>query len=141
MPDEVIRHGVLSSEETLERLRAIDIGYLPYWFDERYKAVASLAFPSKTSVYLAAGCRIFYHGPSYGSPTAFLAKYNVGKACHDLRPNKIIEALGLLIRDWNRDPEYSKESRRVCENLLSYEAMLRQFAIFLGAQTNELTVA
>ncbi len=46
MPKHVIRHGCLSSEDTLDRLRDIDIGYLPYWFAKRYKAVASLAFPS-----------------------------------------------------------------------------------------------
>ena len=140
MPKHVIRHGCLSSEDTLDRLRDIDIGYLPYWFAKRYKAVASLAFPSKASVYLAAGCRIFYHGPEYGSPTAFLTKYNVGKACHDLRPAKIVDALHSLIRNWTQAPDYSKESRRVCNDLLSYEAMLRQFAIFLGVQVDDLIV-
>jgi hypothetical protein len=140
MPEHVIRHGCLSNEDTLDRLRDIDIGYLPYWFDGRYKAVASLAFPSKASVYLAAGCRIFYHGPDYGSPTAFLTKYNVGTACHDLRPAKIVEALDVLIRGGKRDLDYSKESKRVCSDLLSYEAMLRQFTTFLGGQRDDLIV-
>jgi hypothetical protein len=138
MPDYVIKHGVLSSEETLNRLRGVDIGYLPYWFDRRYENVARVAFPSKSSVYLAAGCRIFYHGPDYGSPTGFLDKYKVGVACHSLDAERIVESLERLAKDADGSSRYMAERKRACEEMISREAMRRGFAKFVRCAVEEL---
>lgn len=138
MPDYVIKHGVLSSEETLNRLRGIDIGYLPYWFDRRYEPVAKLSFPSKSAVYLAAGCRIFYHGPDYGSPTAFLDKYKVGIACHTLGAERIVESLERLAKDAEGPSPYMAERKRACDEMISLEAMRKRFASFIHCAVEEL---
>ena len=138
MPDYVIKHGVLSSEETLNRLRGVDIGYLPYWFARRYEGVARLAFPSKSAVYLAAGCRILYHGPAYGSPTGFLDKYKVGVACHTLEAGRIVESLERLAKDAEEPSRYLAERKRACDEMISREAMRKGFANFLRCGIEEL---
>lgn len=138
MPKCVIRHGVLSPEETLIRLRGLDIGYLPYWFDPRFETVARLAFPSKSAVYLAAGCRLFYHGPHYGSPTEFLKKYRVGMPCHSLSAGKIVEAIEMLCEEMNSSQLYSSERLRARDEMLSREAMATRFAEFIGDSSSNV---
>jgi len=140
MPDYVIKHGVLSPDETLNRLRGVDIGYLPYWFNRRHENIARLAFPSKSAVYLAAGCRIFYHGPQYGSPTAFLSKYQVGAACHTLDLPGIVETLELLAQDAKGSSHYSDERARACKEMISREAMIEHFATFLRCSVSDLNI-
>lgn len=85
--------GWLSQEEAVRVLAKVDVAYLPYWFDERYRIATRLSFPSKLSAYVAAGIPVFYHGPDESSVTSFFNRYPIGVCCHSLSTSDIQASL------------------------------------------------
>lgn len=85
--------GRFSQGKTIDLLSKMDIGYCPYWFDEKYKEVAMTSFPSKLTTYYAAGIPVLFHGPSYSSPASFITKNRSGIVCSSLQKKTIIKAI------------------------------------------------
>lgn len=99
VPEQVQVTGWLPYEESLRRLSEADLGYCPYWFDSERSRIVSTSFPSKLIAYLSCGVPVFYHGPIEGTPTAFLARFPAGVACHTLDPAGIAAALAGVVAD------------------------------------------
>lgn len=94
--------------EVVEGLAAVDVNYLPYWFDEDHRPDVRLCFPTKLTSYLATGRPIFYHGPRDSSPVAFFKDYPAAVSCHSLDSESILESLRKVVRDRG---EYARMTR------------------------------
>ncbi len=97
--EHIVIEGWCAPEDLTRRLSSFDIGYLPYWFDQRYTTSVKYCFPSKLSTYLSSGLRVFYHGPYDSSPRIFLNEYPVGVACHSLGAEEILQKLENMVLD------------------------------------------
>ena len=130
--------GWHSVESTLEELRRVDLGYLPYWFDDRYRVAVQQSFPTKFSTYFAAGCPVFYHGPRDASPTAFLERYPAGLACHSTEASDIVEALSRCVEDRQLAERSFRITRTAMEEELGQQVFRDRFASLLGVDAGEL---
>jgi len=91
--------GWRNVQETIQFINGMDIAYLPYWLDEKYRYATQMCFPNKIPAYLAAGVPILYHGPSDGSPARFLANYPAGIGCHTTDSADIVKTLERFVRE------------------------------------------
>jgi len=130
-PKEVVFLGEKPFEEALEILSTMDIGYLPYWFDERHKLVASTSFPGKMTAYTAAGLAIFHHAPPYTEVTAFLEKYKFGISCASLDACQILKSLDKLA-DMSVTEEFRQARRAALKDELSSDVMSKRFKNFIN---------
>jgi glycosyltransferase involved in cell wall biosynthesis len=130
--------GWQSLRDTIDELTRVDIGYLPYWFDDRYRIAVEQSFPSKLSTYFAAGIPVLYHGPRRGSPTAFLERYPAGTTCHGTTTEEIITALERCAADPGLRKRSSEITRRAMEEELGEHVFRRRFADLLGVDADEL---
>jgi glycosyltransferase involved in cell wall biosynthesis len=131
-------HKPVSPAEAIRLMSEVDLCYLPYWFDRRYARTAQLSFPSKLSAYVAAGRPVLYHGPTNSTPTQFLAKYEVGISCGSNDTAQLIRAIERCA--WDRDflRSYPAARFKALEEELGLEAVIRQFAMFLGVERSDL---
>lgn len=130
--------GWKSIKESISIISKTDITYLPYWFNKKHSLSVQLCFPSKLSLYVAAGRPVLYHGPYNSSPTRFFKKYPLGLECNSLSSNKILDALTKLALD----NELNKSSEDACTNAydleLSSRVFRQRFAELIGIDANEL---
>src|SRR5579883_760389 len=69
----------VSSEEVMRIFSKIDLGYVPLWIKPNRTEMlgATYSFPTKISLYVSAGCPVFYHGPQL-SVGNFFNRYSIG---------------------------------------------------------------
>ena len=118
-------------EEVLKILSKVDIGYLPYIFDEKHKKQMMLAFPSKIVTYLALHIPVYFHGPEYSSVSSFLIKYPCGINCHSLETETIIANLEKLIFDMSFFQDCKKQSSKAFIEEFSEEKLNQNFNYFI----------
>lgn len=78
MTEQVRFRGWHSPVKTRDLLSELDYAYLPYPFHQDMEMVVKTSFPSKLSLYLAAGLPIIYHGPEEAAVWSFLRDTNCG---------------------------------------------------------------
>jgi len=125
--------------EALEFLTAMDIGYLPYWIDEKHEIVAKTSFPGKMTAYAAAGLDIFHHGPVYSTVTQFLSAFPFGLSCDSLEPGIILKKLERLVALVD-SKEFDKARNQAMEQRLSGAAMGESFQRLLRLVENGQSV-
>lgn len=130
-PEPLILLGERPFDEALRIMSTMDIGYLPYWFDQRHEFVARTSFPGKLSAYAAAGLAVFHHAPPYTEATGFLGDYPFGLACPSLQSNDIVPALARLLELTGAGEGRAARVTAVREEL-SREAMAARFQRFLA---------
>jgi hypothetical protein len=128
----------VSPAEAIRLMSEVDLCYLPYWFGRRYAATAQLSFPSKLSAYVAAGRPVLYHGPASSTSAHFLTKYPVGVSCGSNNASSILGAIERCAWDTALLRGYPTARSKALEEELGLERMIRQFAVFLGAERSEL---
>lgn len=146
-PDRLECLPAVPHARALELMAEMDVGYLPYWFDEGHESVVRSSFPGKMTAYAAAGLAIFHHGPRYSTVTSFLEKYQIGIACGSLDASQILGALEELAKMLYT--EKVMESRvTAMRDALSSDAMYAAFQSLLltdvrtrNAVTDSKTVA
>ena len=130
----VAQLGYRTPDEARSIIEKCDIGYLPYWFSERYADVARTSFPSKLSTYVSCGVSILNHGPDYTEATQLMSGKLFGASCHSLDSTTIIEALTQLERTCRTD-ECQAALLDLSSSVLSPEVMLSRFAEFLELES------
>lgn len=131
-PKQLVLLGEKPFAEALRIMSSMDIGYLPYWFDERHKLAARTSFPGKLSAYAAAGLAVFHHAPPYTEATEFLKQYPFGLACPSLQADDITRALTRLVELAGTD-ECRTARQAAVRDELSREAMAARFRHFLAS--------
>jgi hypothetical protein len=133
--------GWHSTTDAVKILSTCDICYVPYWFDNAFRAGVELSFPNKMSLYLAAGRPILFHGPEQSTPARFLDRWPVGVACHSLEP----EAIAQVLRTAATDAAFHTRAAAVIPTVLREELGLhvfrRRFAEFIGVDEGALLPA
>lgn len=130
--------GWCSQKETVKLMNEADILYCPYYFDEQYKKVAQLSFPSKLATYLAAGRPVFFHGPTYASPGIFLRENRAAMLCHSLESKKIIECLTKMVVDKKLYSSLAKNGHQAFLEYLTRNVLRQKFAQFLDIPETDL---
>ncbi len=124
-------HRWYPQDQLLKILTKVDIGYLPYIFNKKYKHQMKYAFPGKIASYLALQIPVFFHGPEYSSVNYFLKKYPCGISCNSMKEEDIINKLEKLIYD----KVFYNDCRKLCKeayvNELTKELMIRNFRYFI----------
>lgn len=110
----------------------MDIGYLPYWFSEKYSIVAKTSFPGKLSAYAAAGLAVFNHAPTYTEAAKFLEEYPFGITCASCDSENILQSLADLV-SINKTSGCENARRLALISELSDSAMYSRFKKFLGS--------
>lgn len=131
-PEQVVFLGEKPFDEALQIMSAMDIGYLPYWFDEKHKLVAQTSFPGKLSAYTAAGLAVFHHAPPYTEATTFLERYPFGLACPSLEADDIMHILARLA-DLAATDECCTARVTAVQEELARAVMAPRFRRFLAA--------
>ncbi len=85
--------GYHRQQDMLRLLASCDMGYMPYWFDERHRDAVRFSFASKIPSYLAAGLPVFYHGPSESSVADWVSASGAGQCCHSRDRGAVIARL------------------------------------------------
>jgi hypothetical protein len=119
--------GLVSLEEVMSELAEADIGYVPYWFASKKSEVVETSFPGKVSAYVAAGVKVFFHGPANSSVISFIDKWHVGINCTSLDEIDIIHAIDLIsqLNVEDNDLEGARKSLSQSEMLLSFNAFIK----------------
>lgn len=124
-------YGWKPFNQTLDILQSMDIGYLPYWFSDKYKVPAETSFPGKMSAYASANLAIFHHAPDYTEVTKFLKSYPFGVSCSSNSAKEIIDKLKCLVKNMN-SIEYSNARTLALEHELSSNANKKKFEDFIS---------
>jgi hypothetical protein len=127
----IIFTGVKTFEQTMQLMMRMNIGYLPYWLDQKFSMVARTSFPGKLSAYAASGLAVFHHGPEYAEASSFLNKYQFGLTCASLDRNTVVSELSKLdIHSTSPKCVYARENAMQTE--LSVTTMSKRFAEFIS---------
>ena len=133
--------GWRSLAEAGRMIAELDVAYLPYWFDDAYREVVQLSFPSKMATYVAGRVPVFYHGPAESSISQFLEKYPVGVGCHTVAPESIADELESMLTR----PEVLARAREACDDAyreeLSVDVFRSRFAQLLDIDEKDLLPA
>lgn len=130
-PNRLVLLGEKPFSDALEIMSGMDIGYLPYWFDESHSVVARTSFPGKLTAYAAAGLAVFHHAPAYTEATQFLQTHPFGLACPSLEPEAVLETLSRLVAFAQTDQ--CRQARETAfRNELSRDAMGLRVQRFLA---------
>ena len=127
-----------SVDEVIELMSQVDVAYLPYQFDESYRALVRLSFPSKLTTYLTAGRPVLFHGPEDSSPARFFRRFPVGLCCHSLEESKIIECLHRFATDREFYASATQAGQVALNQELDLRVFLRRFAMLIGIEEGEL---
>jgi hypothetical protein len=125
-------------EETVQLMSQVDVTYLPYWFNERYRLAVRLCFPNKLTTYLAAGRPVLFHGPEDSSPARFFHRFPVGVCCHSLEESQIIESLMRLALDHGFYASATQAGQLALDEELSLSIFLRRFSRLIDINEDEL---
>jgi hypothetical protein len=127
----IIFVGEKTFSDTMKLMTRMNIGYLPYWFAEKFSIVARTSFPGKLSAYAASGVAIFHHAPAYTEAANFLKLYPFGLTCSSLESDPIIQALSKL--DHYANTEICDQARQsALQTELSTATMSKRFNDFLN---------
>jgi glycosyltransferase involved in cell wall biosynthesis len=96
-PGRVEYLGWQAQAEVLRILADCDILYCPYPFDSALAEVSRLSFPSKLTLYLAAGRPVLFHGPSFSSPARYLEEREAALCIGSELPSAIYNGLARLV--------------------------------------------
>ena len=129
--------GYRHPDEAQQIVSQSDIGYLPYWFSESRRNVVTRSFPGKIGSYLAAGLPIFYHGPEYGTPTDFIAKYQIGISCHSLNGKVIVQNMKKLLGK-GEFTAMTANSRKALSECFSINNYLYNIGMLFGMKNPQL---
>ena len=124
--------GWHSTSDAVSILSGCDVCYVPYWFDDAFRAGVELSFPNKMSLYLAAGRPILFHGPQQSTPTRFLERWAVGLPCHSLEPADIVDALTTIATDAAFHEAAAQAIPQALEKELGLHRFRERFAEFVG---------
>lgn len=133
--------GWHSTTDAVAILSNCDVCYVPYWFDDAFRAGVQLSFPNKVSLYLAAGRPIFFHGPRESTPARFLERWPVGIACHSLDANEIVAALDDAASNAAFHAIAAEAIPLVLRKELGLDRFRQSFAEFLGVDDAVLAPA
>lgn len=135
LPKEARQHikylGYKSQHQTIGILNRMDILYCPYWTDKNYRKIAETSFPSKLTSYLAAGRPVFFHGPSYSSPSKFIKDNRCGILCHSLKAETIIGRLMLLVISKSKYRNITRAGRVAFNKYLTLNSLGQELDKFL----------
>jgi hypothetical protein len=123
--------GWRSTEDTRRLLSECDFAYLPVPFAARYLEFARLAFPTKLSAFLAAGCPVLVHAPDFAAPVPFCREQGFGVACTSMDASTLKQAIEELMAPATYEI-LQGNVRRTCIEHFSRAVMKRQFAQFIG---------
>jgi hypothetical protein len=124
--------GWLPQDRAVAALSESSVCYLPYFFDPAQRDTVRLCFPSKLSLYAAAGRPVFFHGPPDSSVARFFERYPMGVCCPSLDPAEIAASLERFVVGDGRYGEafaYLEAARR---DELNLDVFLARAASFLG---------
>ena len=130
--------GWHSTTDAIAILSQCDVCYVPYWFDDAFRAGVELSFPNKVSLYLAAGRPIFFHGPRESTPTRFLSRWPVGVASHSLDTGDVLRALTTAATDDAFHDAAAAAIPPVLREELGLHVFRRRFAEFVGVDESVL---
>jgi glycosyltransferase involved in cell wall biosynthesis len=130
--------GWHSTTDALAILSQCDVCYVPYWFDDAFRAGVELSFPNKVSLYLAAGRPIFFHGPRDSTPTRFLSRWPVGVSSHSLDAGDVLRALTTAAKDDAFHDAAAVAIPNVLREELGLHVFRRRFAEFVGVDESVL---
>jgi glycosyltransferase involved in cell wall biosynthesis len=131
--------GWHSTTDAVAILAECDVCYVPYWFDDVFRAGVQLSFPNKVSLYLAAGRPIFFHGPRESAPARFLDRWPVGIPCHSLDAEEIVARLEVAATDDAFHEAAAEAIPRALHEELGLDRFRRSFADLLGVDGSVLT--
>ena len=118
---------LLPMEEAATIVNEADVAYLPYWMDRKHSFFVRTAFPGKLSFYVAAGTPVFYHGPHDSTPTAFLKRLPVGKACASFSEQEINHTLDAILEESYRT-RYPESRRQTLHDVFHPDRCIEIFA-------------
>jgi hypothetical protein len=124
------QYGSLSQDECIRTLSRFDVLYCPYWFDPVFEVECRLSFPSKLVSYLAASRPVFFHGPRYASAVPLINRRDVGRCCHSLAPEVILDDLQAVLGDpglWTRLAKNAGDTFSECLSLEAQKPALARF--------------
>lgn len=130
--------GWHSTTDAVSILSGCDVCYVPYWFDDAFRAGVELSFPNKVSLYLAAGRPILFHGPRDATPARFLQRWPVGVACHSLDSSEIATALHAAATDAAFHEHAAEAIPQALRDDLGLHRFRQRFAEFLGVDERVL---
>ncbi len=137
-PDRIRYLGWRSQEEAVELLSALDLLYCPYPFDGRMEEVATLSFPSKVVLYLAAGRPVLFHGPDYASPAEYLRDRQAGYIVPDLHAAAVYNGLCRLVDDPELYVALGKHAQQAFLRDFTLESMRASFEQALEVQLDQI---
>lgn len=130
--------GYRKMDETLALIHRSDISYVPYWFDNAFRRVVRLSFPSKMIAGMAAGRPVFFHGPEDSSPARFMREHPVGFQCNSLEPRRIVGAMEWFMAERDAYARATQAGRDALEQHFNLEAYVGSFARMLGIDPVDL---
>lgn len=109
-----------------------DVLYCPYPFAPELEEVARYSFPSKLTLYFAAGRPVIFHGPDYSSPARYLGRFEAAMLCVDPGGAGVVDAMARCAGD----PDlYRLLAHRARERFVAHftnERICSSFYEFLG---------
>jgi hypothetical protein len=120
-PQRIEYLGRLSTvEETRQRLAECDLLFLPQPFDAGREALCRYSFPSKLSLYVAAGRPVVLHAPDYSSVGQFWSQHALGPWCKTLDAAALADTIQTGLCGWPAlQSAWAQEVRNVHEHELS----------------------
>lgn len=122
------------TKDLIRALSKYDLMYCAYSFDSSFREDAELCFPSKISTYLAAGRPVFFHGPSYASPSRFLTEQRAGIVCNSFDPDDLGRNLCRALTDNALYETVAQNGRRAFDRYFTRQQLQRSTLDFLGVQ-------
>jgi hypothetical protein len=135
------RLGSRPQQKCIRILSSFDVLYCPYWFDRTFETEARLSFPSKLVTYLAAGRPVFFHGPEYASAVPLMRYNDIGRCCHSLDPEAILQSLEQVLLDPGLWTRLSKNVQRTFFDFFSLTAQKPYLARFFDLPETRLSTA
>ncbi|MCO8097224.1 hypothetical protein NI462_08555 [Acinetobacter lwoffii] len=93
----IVYHSFKTGKELEKIMQLMDVGYLPYWLDEKHEIASKTSFPSKLSVYLENGLIVFNHSPKESEVSNINNIYSIGVSCNSLNENEIYNCLEKIV--------------------------------------------
>jgi glycosyltransferase involved in cell wall biosynthesis len=138
-PERIDYLGWKAQDEALRILSDCHILYCPYPSDAALAETARLSFPSKLTLYLAAGRPVLFHGPSFSSPACYLAEHGAGLCIDSKLPSAIYNGLVRLVEDTALYRRIALSGQAAFQRDFTLDAMRDRFFEFLGISNNVVT--
>ncbi|MBK9146155.1 MAG: hypothetical protein IPM23_27125 [Candidatus Melainabacteria bacterium] len=132
--------GFRPTQEVVNILAGADLGYLPYWMQERYAMAVRLCFPNKLTQYVTAKLPVFYHGPERASPVEFMQRFPIGISCHSLETDAILASLKGFIAGPEMADKYIEGCQKALEAEFNSGHFRTQLARFLQVDEEQLSL-